>query len=271
METDLQQYAREMAAFYSGNEKVAGILLAGSVSRGLSDQFSDIELHLLWNEPPSDVDRLSPVKEAGGSISTFYPYEDMEWSETYTLNGIKFEMSHFLLSTVEQWVHEVTVEGNTSLDLQCVVASIADGVILSGFNVFSPLKDKAANYPDILQKRMILENLNFGSRWKQRNTLLQRKDWMLLSDATLSAAKKMYGVLFGLNRKFVPHPGFKWASQSVCEMKVKPDRFQERMDTAMSGPLENRLTLLEELAEEIRQLANEQCGNSGKGETPCSS
>ncbi|HSU78888.1 MAG TPA: cytoplasmic protein, partial [Candidatus Angelobacter sp.] len=51
---DLRETAIKLAAIYQLNQKVKGILLAGSVSRGWQDRHSDIELHILWAEPPSD-------------------------------------------------------------------------------------------------------------------------------------------------------------------------------------------------------------------------
>ncbi len=79
----LKEKAIEMAEIYRGNPKVEAIILAGSVARKLEDEHSDIELHILWSEPPEDEDRRAPINRIDGTILSYHPYEEEEWSETY--------------------------------------------------------------------------------------------------------------------------------------------------------------------------------------------
>ncbi|MDM5337597.1 hypothetical protein QUF84_10245 [Fictibacillus enclensis] len=72
----LTNRADKMAQIYQKNENIAGVLLAGSVSRGWDDSHSDIELHILWKKPPRDRDRLQPIEKVNGEIIDFHPYEE---------------------------------------------------------------------------------------------------------------------------------------------------------------------------------------------------
>src|SRR5215211_2830828 len=56
--------AEIVAPEYAANPKVAGVLLAGSVARGLADGFSDIEIDIYWHTPPTDQDRRAPIERA---------------------------------------------------------------------------------------------------------------------------------------------------------------------------------------------------------------
>ena len=97
-----------MSEIYRKNPKVEAIILAGSVARKLEDEHSDIELHILWSMPPEDEDRKEPINYIGGTILSYHPYEEEEWSETYlTKEGIKLEISNFLTETVEKVISDV--------------------------------------------------------------------------------------------------------------------------------------------------------------------
>jgi hypothetical protein len=52
------------------NQKLAALTVAGSVGTGLADRFSDLELDCYWLAPPSDLDRLGPIREIGGGSET---------------------------------------------------------------------------------------------------------------------------------------------------------------------------------------------------------
>ena len=92
----LKERAIEMSEIYRQNPKVEAIILAGSVARKLEDEHSDIELHILWSTPPEDEDRRAPIYHIDGTILSYHPYEEEEWSETYlTKEGIKLEISNF--------------------------------------------------------------------------------------------------------------------------------------------------------------------------------
>ncbi|MDN4527556.1 DUF4037 domain-containing protein [Fictibacillus fluitans] len=247
--------ARQMAEVYQKNENIAGVLLGGSVSRGWNDSHSDIELHILWKIPPGDRDRLCPIEEVHGEIIDFHPYEEEEWAETYIVDGVKFEISGFLVRTMQEVIQQVVKQANTNYDLQCLAASIKDGKILfEDEGTLSVLKEEVKSYPKALSENMILENLELGSRWNNRSALLARKDWLMYYDVMTAVQKRMLGILFGLNGVYVHHPAFKWLNQSIGEMIIVPDRLYERFTEVLTGEPEVGLAVLEEVVEEVFTL-----------------
>lgn len=54
--------AEKAAAAYIANPRVAAVLVAGSVARGLADTNSDIELDVYWSHPPTDDERVAAVE-----------------------------------------------------------------------------------------------------------------------------------------------------------------------------------------------------------------
>ncbi len=137
----LKHKAIEMATIYKQNSKVDAILLTGSVALGWEDEFSDIELHIIWKEAPTDANRIGPIRSVEGRILTYHPYEDEEWSESYvTHDGVKLEISSFLTSTIQSHIEDVVVKSEVSFDKQCLIASIQNGVGLYGQSVIDVLK-----------------------------------------------------------------------------------------------------------------------------------
>ncbi|WP_085520610.1 DUF4037 domain-containing protein [Tuberibacillus sp. Marseille-P3662] len=249
---NLFQKAKEMSAIYRDNPKVEAIILAGSVSKNLQDEHSDIELHILWSTSPTDDDRQHPIEEVKGSILSYEPYEEEEWSEAYiSQDGVKFEISSFLSATVERFIFDVVDKFDTDYDKQCIVAAVKDGVSLFEEGKINELKNKVANYPLDLAERMVSENLWLGNRWNNREALLKRQDWLMLYDVICDVQKKLFGVLFGLNRMYVHHPVFKWMQFNIERMTIKPESLDDRITRILTGEPQDSVAELETLVNEV--------------------
>ncbi len=257
-EMGLKEKAIKMSEIYRQNPKVEAIILAGSVARKLEDEHSDIELHILWSAPPEDEDRQGPINNIGGTILSYHPYEEEEWSETYlTKEGIKLEISNFLTVTVEKVISEVIEQHDINYEKQCIVSSVHDGVSLYGEVKVHALKDRVEAYPEELAKRMISENLWLSNRWHNREALLKRKDWLMLYDVICEVQRNIFGVLFGMNRMYVHHPAFKWMPDNVERMSIKPENLYERMANTLIGEPEYSVQELEVLIEEVLHLVEQ--------------
>ncbi|WP_174612970.1 DUF4037 domain-containing protein [Virgibacillus ihumii] len=249
---NLFQKAIDMSRIYRKNSKIEAIILAGSVSKNLQDEFSDIELHILWSSAPTDDDRQEPINEVNGTILSYHPYEEKEWSEAFLdQDGIKFEISSFLSVTVEYFISEVVEGYETDVDKQCIAASIDDGISLFGEEKINTLKDRVATYPICLSNQMILENLSLGSRWNNRMALLKRQDWLMLYDVICGVQKNLFGILFGLNHMYVSHPVYKWMQYNIEQMQIKPDNLYDRMTNILIGDPKTALYQLEILINDV--------------------
>ncbi|CAG9622389.1 DUF4037 domain-containing protein [Sutcliffiella rhizosphaerae] len=254
----LKQTAMKLTTIYKNNPSIEAIMLAGSVATGWEDEFSDIELHILWKKPPSDDDRKQPIQFINGSVLSYFPFEDGEWSESYlTPEGIKLEISNFLTSTVETFITDVTIHFDMNYDKQCILASIKDGMPLYGEMVINSLKQSISIYPHQLAKRMISENLWLGSRWNNRAALMKRQDRLMLNGVTQDACIKLMGVLFGLNKMYVHHPSFKWLSNKEKEFTVKPENFVARINQFLLSNQEQALKELEDLFADVIRLVHQ--------------
>ena len=85
------------------------MLLGGSAARGHADRYSDIELFVIWREPPTEADRAMAIAAAGGDLVTLYPVEDNDvgplWQDAWKIGrlgdepftGVEVDGSHLLV------------------------------------------------------------------------------------------------------------------------------------------------------------------------------
>nr|WP_302328451.1 DUF4037 domain-containing protein [Salirhabdus salicampi] len=229
-------------------------MLAGSVSRGWHDKYSDIELNLFWAERITDEDRKQPIEKVEGNLLSYHPYEEEEWSESYITNGMKIEVSSFLTSTVENVIRDVVERYDTDYGKQCIVTAVKTGIGLFGENKIKAMREKVDSYPVQLYEKMIIANLDFGNQWNNRNGLLQRKDWVMLYDVINTIQRKLFGILFGLNHMYIQHPQFKWMQNTIDQMNIKPKRLVEQMENVLLDTPTNGLRELETLIKEVLLL-----------------
>ncbi|AUD14516.1 MULTISPECIES: DUF4037 domain-containing protein [unclassified Planococcus (in: firmicutes)] len=207
---ELKKLAMRAAEQYAHILNIEAVMLVGSVSRDWQDEFSDIELLIFWRQAPSDEERQQIIRQLGGELLEFHPYEEEEWAETYTVDGVKLEISSFLTETIRQTIHQVTRELDVDPDKQCIVAAVQYGIPLYGDAAIEQLKKQVEHYPLELQEAGINYYSDFGSRWNNREALVHRKDWLMFYKVVVSVQTNIMGLLFGLNRQFIPHPAFKW-------------------------------------------------------------
>ena len=150
------QMAAQIAQAYAVDSDVAAVYLAGSVARGWADRFSDIELDVFWHRPPRDIQRQAALERAGavvhvdwssppdettyrqllvqhnGQLSQIWPYEELEWSEHYYVDGVNIGVSAFLVETMECWLADMVERCDTDDDKHMRVAALQHAVPLHG-------------------------------------------------------------------------------------------------------------------------------------------
>lgn len=219
---------KEVAALYEKNQKLRALVVAGSVGRGWADEWSDIELDLFWNEPPTDDDRKSVIEAAKGTIEYYYPLEGDEWSDAYFVDGLKFEISSFLVSTLGKYIADVIELYDIAIEKHLRLAALQNSIVLHGEDSIQEWRSKIAHYPDAVAEKIIRENVDFGG-WNSVEFSFARGDLLLAYDLLTKVQKEVLAVLLALNRIYMGHPRGKWLEHFANEMQIKPARFAERM------------------------------------------
>lgn len=222
------EIGKRVAAEYAKNPKLGALVVAGSVGRGWADEWSDIELDLFWNEPPTDEDRKSVIEAVHGEIVYYFPLEGDEWSDAYYVDGLKFEISSFLAATIEQFIEDVVERFDDDLEKQLRMAALRNSIPLHGKALIERWRAKNAAYPDGLAEKIIRDNVDSGG-WDSVEFAFDRGDLLMAYDLMCKVQKQVLVVLLALNRTYMGHPRGKWLAHFADAMQYKPERLAERM------------------------------------------
>ena len=225
--------AQRAALAYGSNEKLAALTVAGSVGSGLADRFSDLELDCYWLAPPSDPDRLEPIRVLGGEVEVLWDYdpEGEEWSDDYRLGELHVTISSFLVATIERFLDDVVVRTDTELIKHIRLAALQRSLPLNGAELIRTWRSRAAIYPDQLVAAVVEQSLDAEvlRGWAARDALVDRGDNLAVHALLTRIEHAVFGAVLAVNHVYLPNPMVKWQKHLIGELDVTPDRFGERL------------------------------------------
>jgi predicted nucleotidyltransferase len=206
--------------------EVVEVVLTGSVSRGVADDVSDIEMLVVTEDPVSLDDAFELARRAG--------LEECEsWGDPATptrrvfgyLDGEPVETIWWSRELAE----ELFASGGSA-------EALANGVALRTSGLLADWQERLADYPDTLAAERIEKA---AERWGgftpaglltivRDDTALARMEWLV------DAAQRVLAIVFALNR--VPLPTAKRLAARVEPLATKPERLAERIDEALAEP-----------------------------------
>ena len=191
--------------------RVAAVLLGGSAARGHADRYSDIELFVIWREPPTEADRAMAIAAAGGDLVTLYPVEDNGvgplWQDAWKIGRRATSRSlasrstgaTFLVETVERVLGDVVDLCDPDPTKQVAVGGILHSIPLHGAQLIADWQERAARYPDGLRVAVVKAHAQIEFLW--RLDAYVARDNPVAGHQLLSAAHEdLLHVLLGLNR-----------------------------------------------------------------------
>ena len=251
--------ARRVAGCYAGNAGVAALAVAGSVGAGLADQFSDLELDCYWHQPPSDEERLAPVRALGGELTALWDYDedDEEWSEDYRVGELDITVSNFLVSSIDRFIDDVVLRASTEPVRHMRLAALQRSCPLIGAELMSAWRTRADIFPDPLVSALVARALapEVLMSWAARAALASRGDNLALGDLLSRTGRAVVTAVLALNRVYLPHRQLKWQTDLVNGLRIAPDRLSERLASLSAARPEEAIRTAEALLGEVADLA----------------
>jgi hypothetical protein len=247
-----RRLAEIVAPAYAANPKVAGVLLAGSVARGIADEFSDIEIDIYWHTPPTDEDRTTPIEQSGWGV-VYRHVDENEWADGILVEGVKVDTSQFLVSTIDRYLDDALVRGDTEPECQVRITAIQHGRPLHGAELIERWRARAAVYPDLLAHAMLAEYCAFRPRYLLE-MLAARDDVLLLHQNLVAAEQMILSTLMGVNRVYAPHPFHKWLDWEIGQLAIAPRDLNRRLRQILRAEPRAAVDQLHQLIEETFAL-----------------
>jgi predicted nucleotidyltransferase len=222
------------------------VVLTGSVSRGVADEVSDIEMLVVTTGRLSLADAFELARLAGleqrdswGDPGTptrrVFGYLDGEPVETIWWSR---ELAEELFAT-----------GGSA-------EALANGVALRTSGLLADWQARLADYPDELAAERIEQAAQRWGGFAPAGLLTVARDDVALArlEWLVESAQRVLAIVFALNR--LPVPTAKRLAARVEPLAVKPERLAERIEEALAAPdPRTAVRLMTELQLETVRLA----------------
>ena len=204
--------------------EVVEVVLTGSVSRGVADDVSDIELLVVTEEELSLEQAFELARRTGLE-------ERDSWGDPATPTRRVFGYVDGRPLETIWWSRELAEElfatGGSA-------EALANGVALRTSGLLAGWQERLADYPDALAAERIEKA---AERWggfapeglltiARDDTALARMEWLVES------AQRVLAIVFALNRVHLPTA--KRLTGRVEPLAIKPDRLAERIEEALA-------------------------------------
>ena len=241
---ELRALAQRVADALPG--EVVEVVLTGSVSRGVADDVSDIEMLVVTEEQLSLDEAFELARRAGLE-------ERDTWGDPSTptrrVHGYLEGQSVETIWWSRELAEELFAAGGSA-------EAIANGVALRTGGLLADWQEQLADYPDELVAERVEKA---AERWGgftpaglltlvRPDCALARMQWLVES------AERVLSIVFALNR--VHQPTAKRLAERVEPLAIKPERLVERIEEALAEPdPRTALRLMTELQLETVRLA----------------
>jgi len=228
------------------------VVLTGSVSRGVADEISDIEMLIVTPEQ-LELDVCFAYARAAG-LEELDTWGDQS-TPTKRVSGVREGVPLELVWWSREHA-ESAMDAFFSTDTSSAADAIAHGVALRTSESLSRWQARLSSYPEELAKARIEDAALTWGGFAAAGllTLARAGERLSRTERMLDDASRVVRIVFALNR--VWQPTHKRLAENVASLAVKPARLAERVEQAFSEQVPRRaLLIMTELQAETVALA----------------
>jgi len=215
-------------------------VLTGSVSRGVADEVSDIEMLIVTPEAMELAACFEHARAAGlEQLDTWGDQSTPARRVSGYLEGVPLELIWWPREFAES-----SIDSFFSTDTSSAADAIVNGVALRTSGSLSRWQTRLGEYPEELARARIEDAaLTWGGFAPAGLLTLARPGEQLARiERMLDDATRVLGIVYALNR--VWQPTHKRLAARVASLAVKPARLAERIDEAFAEPDPRRALLV---------------------------
>lgn len=229
------------------------VVLTGSVSRGVADEVSDIEMLIVTPEPMELAACFEHARAAGlEELDTWGDQSTPTRRVSGVLEGVPLELVWWSREYAESSIDSLFRSG----DMSSAADAIAHGVALRTSGSLSRWQARLSDYPEELARARIEDAaLTWGGFAAEGILTIARPDETLSRlERMLDDALRVLRIVYALNRVWPPTT--KRLALRLDALRVKPERLAERIEEAFAESDPRRaLLVMTELQSETIALA----------------
>lgn len=250
----LFEKAKEIVNSIVIDKKIRIIFVAGSVGRAIADNYSDLELFIIWNNGTTSELRNKILKNLNHKVLIEELDEgDGEWVKSILTNTLKIDIYHWEEGFIDKLYEDVIGNFNSAIYKQLSISSILDNKAIYGEEYLNLLKKRFNNYPEELAIGSIKEYAFFES-WSLRYALLERNDYVALLNLVTETTLQILKLLFALNKTYLRSHNFKWIDYQINLLNIKPNNLKERLKFVTSNINQEGIDELDKLLRDSLNL-----------------
>jgi hypothetical protein len=211
---------------------VAEAVLTGSVSRGVADEVSDIEMLLVTAEEVDLETCFDHARAAGlDGLGTWGPQGTAASRVSGSRDGVPLELIFWPRDYLEQTLERLVAGEESS-----AADALAHGVALRTTGLLARWQERLAVYPeDLVARRTEEATLTWGGFAAAGVLTLARPgERLALVERLLDDASRSVKIVYAVNR--VWQPTHKRLAARTAALALKPPSFAERIELALTEP-----------------------------------
>jgi len=247
-------FARELIDSLPTLPELRAAVVGGSVARGYSDAYSDIELLLFWEREPNPAARRA-ILDAWQADHRL-PVGDRGHDSALLVRGVPVDLWQRTVAEQEAVVDRVLRDHSRDLGANAELDTIRTALPLRGGELVRRWQGRAVDYPEALALGFLREQLpHFHLRHLGFAAVRDNPTafYHTLSDLHCT----LFLVLLALNRSYFPT--FKWLYQRLDELPVIPTATTPRLRQMFREAPLAAATQLHALLLETLALMEERC------------
>jgi len=240
------EFAKYLANQLATFDGVKAIIIAGSVSRGYADEYSDVEIPVFWGTLPDDSTRHAIVAAINGEF--LHGYDGPAREDQLLIGGVQVDLWHISVAHEEEILDAVLHKHQFDLGTLNALDTIRSCIPIFGDEIVQIWKLRAQEYPIELAKRVIDKHLSSFSMGELFISA-QRKNPTAFYAQLTHLQQEVFLILLALNQMYFPT--FKWLYPTLESMQFKPENISYRFRQAFEVSHEEALTDTKLILEEI--------------------
>lgn len=252
------EFARELFRFYDSQDGIRMAVLSGSPPKGLSDDYSDLDIIVFWDAIDVEWLEADPLRDIECERKYFRKMgSDDVYLESQYFGELKVDFGHITVAMWDETVADVVERHDADQSKLGSLAGFMTSLPLHGEELVRSFKDRIAPYPDELAEKVVKMHRRFFVPGYLVNQALERGDVVAYYDGLCTMLKNLLNILAGLNRVYFSADEPRWLEYYLETMTIKPDRVWERMKSVLALEGEQAVDALEGLMTDVIDLIEE--------------
>ena len=252
------ELARELIRFYVPRDGILMAVLSGSPPKGLSDDYSDLDVIVFWDEIDTEWLEANPLLEVECERKYFRKTGEADvYLESYYFDELKVDFGHLTMAVWKEMVDGVLERHEADPSSLGSIAGFLTSLPLHGAGTVDEWKGRLAHYPDELALKIVRQHRRFFVPGYLLNQAFRRGDTLAYYDGLCLMLKNLLNIWAGLNRTYLSTEEPRWIEYYLDQMTIRPEDASGRMRRALSGTAEEGVGILESLMAETIALIEE--------------